>query len=378
MINMNDNKVYTAIGMMSGMSRDGIDVASIRTDGQSFNECCKSKTYPYTQEQRRIIADAVGYSELNDITRLAEKVITDTHIAAAKAFIEEFNVDPDLVSIHGQTIFHDPANGKTWQIGDFQKIANEINCDVVGDLRYADVAAGGEGAPLAPVFHQAYVQTDERPIVILNMGGISNITWLGPDKEKDMIAGDVGPANALIDDYMMHVKNEPYDKNGALASSGQVNEALLQKWLKNDYFSRDFPKSLDRDEFKVPEAYDLSEADGAATLSAFTVQGIATGIRMMPQPPKAVYVGGGGRHNDFMMCELATAIGCSVEPVEALGWNGDSLEADCWAYLGVRCLEGKPITFPNTTGVPEPMTGGVLYKPEVLSSNDALRPAMAK
>lgn len=359
---MDDNKTYTAIGLMSGMSQDGVDVTILKTDGRKQIEFGRHVTIPYTDKERQIIAEAVGERDENEKTRLAETVITDAHIRAVK----EFGEKADIIGFHGHTLFHDPYNPdsnkrRTWQIGDSQRLASEVGINVVGDMRYADFYAGGQGAPLLPICHQAFAQTSERPIVILNMGGVSNITYLG-ETEKDILAGDVGPANALIDDYMKEKTGKLFDKNGELAASGSIHQDLLKKWLSVEFFDKSIPKSLDRNPWNVEEAYNLSLEDGAATITAFTVQAIAGSIQHLPQKLKAIYVGGGGRHNKHIMEELSKTLNLPVEPVEKLGWNGDALEAQGFAYLAARSLKGLALTLPTTTGVPKAMTGGKLYK----------------
>lgn len=218
----------------------------------------------------------------------------------------------------------------------------------------------------------------DKPLAILNLGGVGNITWLGQERH-DILAFDTGPANALIDDLVKEKTDQPYDSEGALASAGQVHQNMVDDWMEHAYFSKAVPKSLDRDEWQVRRAYDLPLEDAVATLAAFTVQAVAKSFQYLPQMPKTVYVAGGGRHNKYLMAELSKALSCAVEPVEKLGWNGDALEAQGFAYLAVRSLKGLALTLPTTTGAPEPMTGGKLYKPELgSSSNSALRPAITR
>ena len=369
---MNDNKVYTAIGMMSGTSLDGIDMALIETDGKDFTKLKDFVTIPYEDKARHTIRQALGARHASDITATAEKLVTQAHIDAIQSF-GHHNVD--VIGFHGQTIMHDPAMRFTWQIGDAQEIADEVGVDVIADMRKADIAAGGQGAPLLPLCHRAFASTFDKPIAILNLGGVGNITWLGENRH-DILAFDTGPANALIDDLVKEKTGQRYDSEGVLASAGKVHQDMVDDWLAHEYFSKTVPKSLDRDEWQIRRAYDLERVeDAVATLAAFTVQSVAQSLTHLPAKPKTIYVAGGGRHNKYLMAELNKVLSCAVEPVEVLGWNGDAVEAKGFAYLAVRSLKGLTLTLPTTTGVPEPMTGGKLYKS---CSNGALRPAMNK
>ena len=266
-----------------------------------------------------------------------------------------------LAGVHGQTILHRPAAGVTRQLCDGARAAAALAIDVVCDFRAADVAAGGEGAPLAPIYHAAMTAGLERPLIVLNWGGVGNVTWLGP--EGSIVAFDTGPANALIDDFLFSRRGVGFDADGQLAASGRVDAAALQAMMRDPYFDRPPPKSLDRNHFAtaVAAVERLSDADGAATLAAFTVEATAAALRQAPAAPKRWLVGGGGRRNAFLMHRLAERLGVPVEPVEAIGFDGDAIEAQCFAYLALRARKGLPISFPGTTGVPAPMTGGVFW-----------------
>ena len=266
-----------------------------------------------------------------------------------------------LAGLHGQTILHRPAAGVTRQLCDGARAAAALKIDVVCDFRAADVAAGGEGAPLAPIYHAAMTAGLERPLMVLNWGGVGNVTWLGPDGE--IVAFDTGPANALIDDFLLRRRGVGFDADGRLAASGRIDAAALEAMMRDPYFDRPPPKSLDRNHFAAAAAAvePLGDADGAATLAAFTVEATAAALRQAPAAPKRWLVGGGGRRNAFLMRGLAERLGVPVEPVEAIGFDGDAIEAQCFAYLALRARKGLPISFPGTTGVPAPMTGGVFW-----------------
>ena len=363
---MTENKVYTAVGLMSGTSLDGIDCALIETNGQDQTKPVAFKTYSYTPQERDQIKKALGHSTNNKDVQNAADIITKTHINITKDFIKHSGKTPDIIGFHGQTIFHDPAIKKTWQIGDPQALADALQVNVVADMRQNDIAAGGQGAPLLPLCHQSFAQNVTKPVVILNLGGVANITWLGT-QEHEILAFDTGPANALIDDLVRDKTNnkQEYDTDGKLAQTGTADQALLTKWLGHSFFTKKPPKSLDRDEWNINEVYALPLEDAAATLSEFTIQSIRTALeKHLPAQPAALYVTGGGRHNHYIMKRLKQEFSYPVAPVEDLGWNGDGLEAQGFAYLAVRSLLGLPLTLPQTTGVPSPMTGGTLYQPK--------------
>lgn len=351
------SKIYTAIGMMSGTSLDGVDIALIRTDGENIVERLDFGSYPYQQTLRDQIKPFFGTAQRDS---QAEKLITDAHIDA----IKQFGHDADLIGFHGQTIFHDPANRVTIQIGDGQALADATGTDVIYDFRSADVAAGGQGAPFLPLYHRVLAKSSslDFPCAILNIGGVSNITWIGAG-DNDILAFDTGPGNALLDDWMLQKTRKSYDANGAMALQGKVHDDIVQQMLQHPYFALSAPKSLDRDAFSARLVTDLSIEDGAATLAAFTVDSVARSFALLPVLPKAVYATGGGRKNKFMMDRLSQKLGVPVSSVDTLGWSGDTMEAEGFAYLAVRSLLGLPLSLPGTTGVPRPMTGGKLAKP---------------
>ena len=357
--------VKTAIGVISGTSMDGIDVALIESDGEGKLKAGPAATFPYpkpvAERLRAVVADS---NEAQAPQTALERDVTDAHVAAVEAFLERFSIARERVALgglHGQTILHRPREGVTRQLCDGARAAAALGFDVVSDFRSADVKAGGEGAPLAPIYHAAVAAGLARPLMVLNWGGVGNVTYLGAGGE--IIAFDTGPANALIDDFIASRRGLAFDDNGMLAASGRVDSAALVTLMSDPYFERETPKSLDRNHFKALAACveSLSDADGAATLSAFTVEATAAALAHVPQAPARWLVGGGGRRNPNLMRRLAERLQVSVEPVEAIGFDGDSIEAQCFAYLALRSRRGLPLSFPTTTGVPKPMSGGVFW-----------------
>ncbi|AXS42602.1 anhydro-N-acetylmuramic acid kinase [Breoghania sp. L-A4] len=361
-----------ALGLMSGTSMDGIDLAMIETDGERIAAFGETSYRPYSDAERLVLRQALSAArgvtdrtERPDALRAAERVVNDAHAALVLSFLSEHGMsagDVDVIGFHGQTVFHAPERGMTVQLGDGDRLARETGIRVVYDLRANDVAAGGEGAPLAPVFHKALAAGLPGPLGILNLGGVANITWIG-EGDEDLIAFDTGPANALIDDFVHTRTGAAMDVGGALARSGAVNDALLARWLQHPYFDRLAPKSLDRDDFTAPGVDALSTEEGAATLTAFTAATVAAGFKHLPRPPVRLIAVGGGAHNPVLLEMIAARTGVSVTPAADIGWSGDFIEAQAFAYMAVRALDGRPITFPGTTGAPWPMSGGLIALP---------------
>lgn len=364
MINSNDASCLTALGLMTGTSMDGIDAAIIRTDGERQVEFVKSFSLGYDEAFSRQLRTLLGPNgRQSPAFQEIERSLTDRHAELVARLLDESGLDAagvDIIGFHGQTIFHDPANGVTDQIGDGNRLAQATGVDVVADFRSADVAAGGEGAPFAPLYHAALANQLSKPVAVLNLGGVGNVTYLGPD--DTILAFDTGPASALIDDWCQRRVGQPFDRDGALAASGSVDSAMVGRWLENTYFETSPPKSLDRNTFDVSDIERLSDADGAATLMSFTIASVARALEHLPEMPKRWLVTGGGRHNTAMMRALQDAIGVPVEPVESVGWDGDVLEAQAFAYLAVRSIKGLPLSVPGTTGVAAPTPGGRLFK----------------
>ena len=365
---------------MSGTSADGIDAALIETDGEGQVTALGAIELPYADETRaRIRAATHAALQLEQpqphgiIDAVAEE-LTLLHAEAVEMLLAKTDVPRESVGVigfHGQTVAHRPDQGPdqgwTWQIGDGALLASKTGIPVVCDFRSADVAAGGQGAPLIPVYHRALVRAANLPlpVAVLNLGGVGNVTWIGAG-EGDMLAFDTGPANGLIDDWMLAHTGHAMDKDGALAAEGRVHADILARMCDKAWFDLTPPKSLDRHDFSTAPCAHLSAADGAATLTAFTAETVRLSLQHMPRPPRQWFVTGGGRRNATLMRMLAERLG-DVRSVDTLGWRGDAMEAEGFAYMAVRSLRGLPISFPGTTGVPAPQTGGVLCTPSALA-----------
>jgi len=355
-----NSKIFRAIGLMSGTSMDGIDVAAIETDGERVPWTAGAMTLPYSADTRARLADAIRHPD-RDATAL-ERELTDRHIEAVRSYLKTLPEDKrqiDVIGFHGHTLVHRPERRFTRQLGDGDRMAQALGIDTVFDFRSNDVAAGGEGAPFAPVYHRALARGTDRPAVFVNIGGVSNITYVDGE---EMLAFDTGPGNALVDDWVEQHTGRSYDANGAIAARGSVNRHILDQLLDNPFFARKPPKSLDRQDFSAQPVQGLSLEDGAATLTAFTAHVIAKSVDHLPKTPAQWLITGGGRHNATLMQMLAELLPGKVQPIESIGADGDGLEAQAFAFMAVRTLLGLPISFPETTGVPEPMRGGRLAK----------------
>jgi len=362
---------WLAVGLMSGTSMDGVDAALVETDGGALIRPRGFYFQAYAPELRARLADAMAYARTverptyTDAVRAVEAELTAVHGEAVEELIAETGAAPELVGFHGQTLVHRPDAGWTWQIGDGPGLAARLGLPVVHDFRAADMVAGGQGAPLLPVFHRALAggaREADASVGVLNLGGVGNLTWLGAGLGQ-WLSFDTGPANALIDDWMAHTVGAGRDEGGALAASGRVDETALARLLDHAYFAQPPPKSLDRNAFSWTPVAALSPADGAATLTAFTAETVALALAHLPAPPSRLLVCGGGRHNATLMATIAARTGLRTQPVEAIGWNGDALEAQAFAYFAVRRMTERPITFPETTGAREPTVGGIVANP---------------
>lgn len=362
---MGDEK-RIVIGLMSGTSADAVDAALIETDGADFIRPISFVDRPYAPAEHALIRRAAARALEMDrpgpdpLIAEAERVLTIAHAEAIAAL--PGSAEASLIGFHGQTVAHRPPSANprerfTWQIGDAALLARLTRRPVVFDFRSADVARGGEGAPLAPGFHRALASRLEQPLAVLNLGGVGNVTWFGADGWG---AFDTGPANGLIDDWVARHGLGHCDRDGRLAAAGRVDEAAVRRMTSGQWFDVRGPKSLDRGDFTLEPVIGMDVADGAATLTAVTAETVARAMALLPLRPRAILVTGGGRHNPTLMRMIAERSGIQTMPVESVGWQGDALEAQAFGWLAVRHLRGLPLSWPETTGVPEPLTGGRL------------------
>ncbi|MGH6795796.1 MAG: anhydro-N-acetylmuramic acid kinase, partial [Methylocella sp.] len=362
-----------AIGLMSGTSMDGVDVAIIETDGQEIVTLGRTGFFPYAEADRTLLRGAIAdAASLHDrrarpgCLARADAMITSRHVEAVEAFLAADSIDRatvDLIGFHGQTVLHRPDRRLTVQIGDGASLAARLGIKVVHDFRAADVAQGGQGAPLAPVFHRALAAAAgfSQPVAIINIGGVANLSFIAPGEEP--IACDTGPGNALLDDLMLKRLGAAFDRDGATASRGKTDAAVLCALLAHPFFSTLPPKSLDRSDFSGSAVESLATEDAAATLTAFTAASIAAVLPLLPARPSLAIVCGGGARNKTLLRELTDRLPCPVVLAEAFGWSSDSMEAQAFAYLAARREKNLPITFPLTTGVDRPQEGGVIAEP---------------
>lgn len=366
-------RAMTVIGLMSGTSFDGVDMALIETDGETVARIGPSSYRTYAEAERMVLraalAEAISLTDRNarpGALAEAEALVTRAHAEAVDTFLKAHGLAAGrigAIGFHGQTVLHRPRERLTVQIGGGAALARRFGIPVVYDFRAADVAAGGEGAPLLPVYHRALALRSglRGPVAVVNLGGVGNITYL--DGDSDPVAFDTGPANAPIDDLVFKRTAERCDLDGRLAAAGTVNESLAAAVLKHPFFARRPPKSLDRAEFASLPLNDLSLEDAAATATAIVAASVARALDFLPKRPAIFIIAGGGASNPTMLKMLRTRLGGEVRTANELGWSADALEAQGFAYMAVRSLRGLPITFPTTTGVQSPLTGGVLARP---------------
>lgn len=365
------------LGFMTGTSLDAVDMAVLETDGEAIQAFGPAGERKLTDVTRDVLLEAThqalkwprGAPEPEIFTQAAEAVARE-HFAAASSFVEEHGLswsEIDLIGMHGQTVLHerpkDGVVGRTVQLGDAGLLAKLTGRPVAYDFRTADVAAGGEGAPLAPIYHLARAQASglKAPLAVLNVGGVANVTfWSGGD---EIAAFDTGPGNGMIDLLVQARGAGRYDAGGRYASVGRADEAVVRALLAHPYFEAPPPKSLDRYDFSLEPLEPLQLEDAAATLVAFTAEAVKRAFELMGQVPSEVIVTGGGRHNPEIMKAFAARLPAPVKSAEDHGWRGDSIEAEAFAYLAARTARGLPISFPKTTGVAQPMTGGRIVEP---------------
>lgn len=366
-----------AVGLMTGTVLDGnIDVALLKTDGERVERFGHYALKPYDEQTRQLLIQALAEArewqfaaDEPAVFADAERQLTLAQATAVELVVAEAGLsmaDITAVGFHGQTVLHRAPvalrYGATRQLGDGALMAKTLRCTVVSDFRSADVAAGGQGAPLSAIYHQALLRSlgADSSTAVLNLGGVANITWA--DETGELVAFDTGPANAPLNDFVGRHGLGEMDRNGRLAATGVVDECRLQAMLQHPYLEKPWPKSLDRNDFTAAMADGLSAENGAALLTAFTAAAVGKALDLLSLRPTRLIVCGGGRHNPTLMHELCKRAAPVCETAEMQGWRGDAIEAECFAFLAMRSLQGLPLSFPSTTGVQEPMPGGVISR----------------
>ena len=378
------NKLYTAIGLMSGTSMDGVDLSLIKSDG--FDQFIKilDEYHEYDDDLRKQLVDLRNlilnhndlgkyYKQLNDL----ERGITLFHSKIVNNVLLKYKNKIDLVGFHGQTIFHDPEKKNSKQLGDGKLLSQLVKRSVIFDFRQADLKNDGQGAPLTPIFHNLLATILKKknqikfPVSIINIGGISNITNLNEKSttEDDIVAFDLGPGNCLIDDWVRKNSKKNFDENGLIGKSGKIDQLILNQVIEN-FKINSYDVSLDVKDFDISFARGLTLEDGCATITSYTGYLIAKGIEYLHNQnindSMRCLICGGGRKNDFLLecikSHLINKDNIILEPIEKYGFDGDYIESQAFGYLAIRSFLKLPISFPNTTGCGTPTTGGVLVK----------------
>lgn len=370
------------LGFMTGTSLDAVDMAVLETDGETIQAFGPAGERKLSDETRDVMLAAThealqwprGAPE-PAVFAEAARAGAEEHFAAAEEFLAAHGLkwsDLDLIGMHGQTVLHERPKpglvGRTVQLGDASLLARKAGVPVAFDFRTADVAAGGEGAPLAPIYHLARARASglEPPLAVLNVGGVANVTFIAQGKggaDGEIAAFDTGPGNGMLDLLVQDRSQARFDAEGRLAAAGRVHEEVLAGFLAHPYFRAPPPKSLDRYDFSLDALSGLSLEDGCATLTAFTAEAVRLAFSLMGETPGEVIVAGGGRRNPQIMRALSERLPCRVSDADAHGWRGDAIEAEAFAYLAARTARGLPISFPKTTAVLQPMAGGRIVQP---------------
>jgi anhydro-N-acetylmuramic acid kinase len=368
---MHEKDSLLTIGLMSGTSADGIDAALLKTDGLVIHNFGPTYFIPYPEPIKQQVLEAYG-RPIGPESKALERSITELHADAITGLLKKVGLqspDVDLIGFHGQTLFHKPPQkkgerGETHIIGDGDLLATLIQIPVIDQFRLNDISHGGQGAPFVPLFHQALAKDLPKPLALLNIGGVANVTWIG-EEAHDLVAFDTGPGNGLIDDWVRIHTSLPWDEGGKIAARGHVNERLLGQWLSHPYFTQPAPKALDRKTFKIflESIRNLPFEDGVATLTALTAASIKKTLQLLPQAPQMWLIAGGGAHNGTLLKMMAHKLKVPVIKASDQGWDGDALEAQAFAFLAVRSLKNLPLSLPGTTGVPYPLSGGRLCRP---------------
>jgi anhydro-N-acetylmuramic acid kinase len=370
-------KIYTALGLMSGTSMDGIDASIIKSNGEDKYETVFDEYFKYDREiydELVNIRNKINSSadlEINSIKLSAlEREITLFHATVCKKVISNYPSNIDLIGFHGQTIFHNANEKISKQLGDGNLLSSLLKKKVIYNFRRNDLINGGQGAPLAPIFHQLLVNQNKinLPVCILNVGGIANITIVSSNDSNDLKSYDIGPGNCLLDEWVRKKSKERFDKNGELAKAGNTDEIILNQAIDNFDNIKNNNLSFDTKDFDLNFVRGLSLEDGLSTLTDFTAslihQSIVASINFEKDKALNVLICGGGRKNSFLVNSIKNKIPSNVNlcSIDDYKINGDFVESQAFAYLAIRSLLKKIISFPKTTNVKNSCTGGVLVK----------------
>lgn len=366
---MSQIKRFKALGVMAASSNSDVGLALISTDGIDVFDFIASSKVLYDDSVKEELDKLMGYpqSESIDYAKI-ERNVTDFYIRTAKGFLEDIGETPDIIGFERSVLYHDMEGKKLFQIGNIQDFTNALSCDVVSNFHKSDIIAGGQGFPLTPTFYAALTSHIEKPLAIVNISGVSTITWLGA--YGDMLAFDAGPGNSALNSWVYKRSGYPMDYNGKLGISGKVDEKILDYLMKNKFIAKLPPKSVQSAFFedKLGHLEGLSLEDGAATVTAFIAEAIAYSMSLyLPERPEKVIVCGGGSKNPTIVRFLRQRLqGINVETAADNGWNTNGHDGALAAFLAARRVNFLPITFPSTTGAPEPLIGGDVYVPEGL------------
>jgi anhydro-N-acetylmuramic acid kinase len=363
------NNFISALGLMSGTSMDGIDGSIISSDGTNIKEYKISNYTEYSTTTTTLLFKAFNnisnFMKDTDSKKELSYRVTIDHALAAEKLINKSNILPQIVGFHGQTIYHNPQKKITLQLGEGALLSKLLKTNVVSNFRDNDMLNGGEGAPLAPIYHKLLIENFNitLPACIVNIGGIANVTYFDG---SELIGFDVGPGNGLMDSFINKKLRKKFDYNGITASQGKIDKSLIRQFCNYKFFSKPYPKSLDRNDFRdiqsVLDKSKISTENALATLVELTVKSIYISIKQLPYFPKNIIIVGGGAKNKFLLKRLENSFGKILKVSDKVGFISTNVEAEMIAYLAVRRLNSLPITFPKTTGVPKPLIGGVIHE----------------
>lgn len=349
--------IKTSIGLMSGTSIDGIDIALIKSDGENIISKGANGYYPYSPEIKKSLAKLIHDPKISLLEiKQIELEITKKHISAVLNFLKKHHLNKseiDVIGFHGQTILHAPEQKITWQIGNAQMIASTTGINVVADFRTKDIIFGGQGAPLVPIYHLVLFKNYQNPLYVLNIGGVANATYIENDKSENLIAFDVCFGNAPLDDLVKEKTGDNFDKDGILASKGKIDNNLAEEFLSLNYFTKQPPKSLDRNQFQknLFKFEGLKLQDALATLAFIIGEAVNNSLQYLPKKPVEIIICGGGRKNKEIVRNISQATKIKITNIDDLGFNGDAIEAEAFGFLAIRNLLNLPTSYPKTTGL---------------------------